>query len=29
MENHESCIGCKKCVKVCPHGVFTTIDKAK
>ena len=23
----EKCVGCKKCVEVCPHGVFSIEDK--
>ena len=25
--NKETCIGCGRCVEVCPHGVFDLIDK--
>ncbi|WP_373873752.1 4Fe-4S binding protein [Bacteroides uniformis] len=23
MKNADACIGCKKCIKVCPHQVFS------
>ena len=29
IKNAENCCGCKKCIEVCPNGVFKSVDQIR